>query len=150
MAEPFSVAASSFAVIGVADVVIRAGNQVYQFLTAIKDAPAEVENLQTAIHDNIVLVENSKSYLEKARQFSLPNSVTSTSLNKILPQFTSALNALNRELLLLLNLTKRYKGMSNVWGRIKFVFDEKRIQKSLQRLEMSKSSLKLALELINR
>ncbi|KAF7512839.1 hypothetical protein GJ744_011942 [Endocarpon pusillum] len=151
MAEPFSVAASSFAVVGLADVVIRAGNQVYQFLNAIKDAPAEVKKLQLSIHDNIALAENSKAYWEEARQLvALPNAAAITPLSKTLPQFKSALEALKRELSVLLILTKRYKGVPNIWGRVKFVFDDRKIQRSLQRLEALKSNLVIALVLVGK
>lgn len=151
MAELLSVTASSIAVVGLADLVIRAGKQVYQFLGAINDAPVEVESLGSSICDTILLVEDSKRYLEEVKQYTLsPSSASTTSLIKALPQFKSALATLEREMSALVVLIKRYKGTHRAWASVKFVFDERKIQRSLQKLETSKSSLVAALLLVGR
>lgn len=149
MIEPFSVAASSFAVVGVADVVLRAGKEVYQFLNAIKDAPAEVERLRQCIHDNALVVQESKRYWEELKQSASSISSSTTSLSQAFLQFISPLRSLDRELSALGSLVKRYKGVTS-WGRIKWVFDERKILKSLQKLEMSKSTLTALLVLVGR
>jgi hypothetical protein len=45
MSGCFEVAAGAFAVIGVADVAVRSGREVYEFLRDIADAPYEIERL---------------------------------------------------------------------------------------------------------
>jgi hypothetical protein len=151
MAELFSVVASSFAVVALADVVLRAGNKVYQFLNAINDAPAEVERLRCCIHDNNLLIEESKCYWEELKEsVSLASSSSTTTLRQALPQFTSALRTLDRGLSTLVTLAKRYDGVTKSWGKIKRVLDERKILKTLQRLEVSKSTLGVALMLVGR
>lgn len=149
MIEPFSVAASSFAVVGVADVVLRAGKEVYQFLNAIKDAPAEVESLRQRVHDNALVVQESKRYWEELKQSASSTSSSTTSLSQAFLQFISVLRGLDRELSTLGSLAKRHKGVTS-WGRIKWVFDERKILKSLQKLEVSKSTLIALLVLVGR
>lgn len=142
MADRLSVVANSFAAVGLADIMLRAGNQIYQFLIAIKDAPVEVENLKNSIHENIILVQYFKDYLEELKQLlSSPNPSTIMSLSKILPLFESVLKDLGDELSRLNDETKCYKRQSKILGNIRFVFDEQRIEKSLQRLEGLKLNL---------
>jgi len=144
------VAASSFAVVGPADVVLRAGKEVYQFLNAIADAPAEVETLRFCIHDTTLLVEESKRYWEELNDCVSSTSSSTTILNQALPQFKSALRTLSRELSALLTLAKRHNGITKSWGRLKFVLDERKILKTRQRLEVSRSALGVALMLVGR
>jgi hypothetical protein len=151
MAEPFSVATGSFAVIGLADVVLRAGKEFYQFLDTIKEAPTEVERLRYCIHDNTLLVEESKHYWQDLKDRApLTSSSSTTTLSRALPQFTSALRSLDRELSTLVTLVKRHDGITKSWGRIKWVLDERKILKSLQKLEISESTLLTALLLVGR
>jgi hypothetical protein len=150
MAEPFSLVASSFAVVGLADVVLRAGKECCQFLNAIKDAPTEVEQLQCSIHDNVLLVEDSKRYWEELKECASLTSSATTSLSRALPQFKSALRALDRELVALATLAKRHSVNIKSWGRIQWVLDERKILKSLQKFEISKSTLVAALVLVGR
>jgi hypothetical protein len=85
------VATSAFAVVGLADVVLRAGKEVYQFLEAITDAPAEVEKLRCCIHDTTLLVEESKRYWEESKNSISSTPSSTTNQNQALPQFKSAL-----------------------------------------------------------
>lgn len=55
MAELFSVAASSIAVVGLADVVLRSGKEICLFLSSIEDATEEVKRLQCSISDTALL-----------------------------------------------------------------------------------------------
>ncbi|KAF7513702.1 hypothetical protein GJ744_007753 [Endocarpon pusillum] len=151
MADPFSMAASCFAVVGLTDVVIRAGKEIYHHLIAITDAPAEVESLRCCIHDNLLLVKDLKLYWQDLRaSASLPPSATTPALNRALPLFRSALETLNRELTSLVALYECHDGITKTKGRFKWVLDEPRILKYLQRLESSKSTLVAALVLVGR
>jgi len=150
MTDPFSVATSSFAVVGLADVVLRASKEFCQFLSAIKDAPTEVERLRCCIYENTLLVEDSKRYWEELKDSASLTSSSATTLSQALPQFTSALKALGRELSALDTLAKRHNGIAKSWGKIKWVLDERKINKSLQRFEVSKSTLVAALVLVGR
>lgn len=150
MAEPFSVVASSFAVIGLIDVVLRSGKEVYNFLGAIQDAPTEVERLRCSIHDNSLLVEESKRYWDELKGSASSTSTSTTSLSQAVPQFTAALRTLDREFTALVTLAKRHDGITKSWARIKWVLDQRKISKILERLEVSKSTLGLGLMLVGR
>jgi hypothetical protein len=148
MAEPFSLVASSFAVVGLAYGVLWAGKECCQFLNAIKDAPIEVKQFQCSNHDNILLVEDSKRYWDDLKESASLTSSTTTALNRAFPQFKSSLRALDRELVAFATFTKRHNGNIKSWGRIKWVLDERKILKYLQKFEASKSTLVAALVLV--
>lgn len=60
--DPLSTAASAFAVIDAADVVLRASAEFVRFVNDIKDAPTEVKNLRIRLQETTLLVEVSKDY----------------------------------------------------------------------------------------
>ena len=151
MAEPFSLVASSFAVVGLADVVLRAGKEFCQFLSAIEGAPTEVETLRCSINDTTLLVEDVKRYGEELKQSAASlTSSAATTRSEILLQIKSALRTLERELSALVTFAKRHRRIHNPWGRLKWVLDEQKILKALQKLEASKSTLIAALVIAGR
>lgn len=148
MPDPFSIAASSFAVVGVADVVLRASVECYRFLSEIKDAPAEIDKLRLCIKENEELVRALKDYLNESRNPASTISASAVDLNLVLDRFGSSVRALQRELNTLVVLTKKYRGTTKTWGRIKWLLDERKICKTLERVERSKSTLSVALSLV--
>lgn len=150
MVDPFSVVASSFAVIGVADVVLRTSCEVCRFLSEIKDAPLEIENLRRCIHENTLLVHTSKQYMEALKDQASSESPSAADLSRAIGLFTSAIRALDRELGALVALSKRHCGARRSWGTVKWVLDQRKISNSLQKLEHSKSTLNNALVLAGR
>ncbi|KAI9888767.1 MAG: hypothetical protein M1814_006461 [Vezdaea aestivalis] len=149
MAEPFSLATGCFAVLGTADVVVRAGRRFHRFLCDIKDAPQAIERLKESVETNLTFVEESIKYLQDFKDnesFLYPEE---TDPSQVLNLFTPPIRALCRELTTLGDKAKKFQGPVKPWGRIKFVFDERNIQKSLARLECAKASLVVALLLVN-
>ncbi|KAI9881624.1 MAG: hypothetical protein M1830_000189 [Pleopsidium flavum] len=145
MAEAFSVATSSFAAIGLADVVIRVGKELYSFLAAIKVAPIEIRRLQSDLQDLKVVVSEVKYYWE---EFNLSSSLGNS--HSVPPSFISSLEGLREELLALAELATK-QGIVKRWaGKIKWVFEEREIAKSLTRLESHKAALNTALILVGR
>ena len=113
MADPASLSASVFAVLGFADVAIRAGNECCRFLSAIRDAPSRVQSLRHCVEETALLAESSKRYCA-----GLKSSSSATASDQVIAQFTSALRALNREFSALEALSKRYIGSTTSWGKI--------------------------------
>ena len=150
MTDPFSMAASSFAVVGVADVVLRASVELCRFLSEIKDAPAEVERLRDFVMENTLLVEHSKQFLEELKRRPPSASALDVNLSGALYLFTSAIRALRRELNALAILARKHNGSNKSWGRIKWVLDERKINKSFLAFETSKTTLNNALALVSR
>lgn len=144
MSGPFEIAAGAFAVVGVADVLIRSGRELYSFLQRIDDAPGDVRKLQQTVQEVVALVDASKSSLEQLAQH--PNASSS---DKVILSFRQALNSLERELKSLKTLVAKIKGTTKKWDRIKFALDQNRIAKAFQRLEHSKLSITAALTLGN-
>ena len=152
MSDLLSVSASAFAVVGLADVVLRTGRECCQFLCAIRDAPSEVRRLQNCVQETALLVHNSKKYCEelKVSTLSTQSSSCPPASNQVIALFTSASKGLKREYSALEIVAKRHNATAKTWGRIKWVLDERRLAKSLSRLEASKSSLVAALIFVGR
>ena len=145
MADPLSLAASAFAVAGVADLLLKYSVECCHFLSEIKDAPTEVQRLLTCLQENTLLIETSKHYLDELASSRCPST---PDLTRASHHFSSAIRALDRELAALVALTKKYKDSQKSWGKIKWVLDKQKINGSMRRLENSKATLTSALVLV--
>lgn len=148
MTDPFSIVASSFAVVGAADVVLRASVECCRFLSGIKDAPAEIAQLRVSIQENKKLIESLRKHLDELRDPASSISMSANDPISALDGFDSSFRALHRELNSLQKLAKRYSGVDRTWARVKWLLDERKIGRSLEKLERSKSMLGIALSLI--
>lgn len=148
MAEPFSTAASAFAVVGVVDVVLRASIECCRFLSKIKDAPAEIDRLRTCIKENTQLIETLKKHLDRLRDPTSSVVWSTTELSSTFDGFNSSVRALHRELNALQTLAKKHGSADTTWARVKWVLDGRKMSKSLEKLERSKSTLSVALSLV--
>ncbi|KAF2474987.1 uncharacterized protein BDR25DRAFT_255524, partial [Lindgomyces ingoldianus] len=148
MPDPLSIAASSFAVVGVADFVLRASIECCRFLSEIKDAPDEISRLQISIKENKQLVNALKTHLNDLRDPASLISFSAVELNQAFDGFNTSVRALKRELNNLLGLEKRHNGVDKTWGRVKWLLDERKVRKSLEKLEWSKSTLSVSLSLV--
>lgn len=59
MSGALETAAGAFAVVGVADVLVRTGRELYRFLRDVKDAPNEIAQLQDLIKETLLLHDAS-------------------------------------------------------------------------------------------
>lgn len=148
MPDPFSTAASSFAVVGAVDVVFRASVACRRFLSDIKDAPEEIDRLRTCITENTELFDNLKKYSADLQDPTSPMSSPHADLRQALNQLESAAKALQRELNSVGVLAKKFSGKDKTWTKVKFVLDGKKINKCLEKLERTKSTLTLVLSLV--
>ena len=144
MADPFSVLVG---LTGTVDVVLRAGIECYRFLAEIRDASDEIQRLQSCVGETRLVIESSRQYLQKLSDNLSPKLVLEAELNTAMLLFKSALSALKRELNSLISLVKKYTGTNRAWGKIKDVLDTRRVKRSLERLEGSRSMLTTALAL---
>lgn len=146
MADPLSVAASSFAAVGLADAVARVANDLYYFLNSVKSASTEIRRLRTYLQELESIVSEIKVYGEASKISSSPSIV-----HDVLPSFVSALGGLRDELWVLTDLVKVHDGPARKWvGKIKWVFEEKQITRSLKQIESHISALNTTLILIGR
>ncbi|KAF2125913.1 hypothetical protein P153DRAFT_348131 [Dothidotthia symphoricarpi CBS 119687] len=143
MSGAFELAAGAFAVVGVADVVIRTGRDLYSFLHDIADAPENISKLSERINETAILAGAARQCFQKLDHHAKP-------LNGPTASIESALKALKRELESLGKLLAKQKGSHKTWSKIKYALDERKIDKALESLERSKTLLANALILAGR
>ncbi|KAF3047942.1 hypothetical protein E8E11_008173 [Didymella keratinophila] len=136
MSGALEVAAGAFAVVGVVDVLVRTGRELYNFLRDIGDAPANAAILCETVAESILLAEASKRYLLQLQSHTQHAPIADTT-----GAFTSALKALDREIRSLKLLTIKCKGNKKRWSSIRYALSEQRIDKALSNMERSKSTL---------
>ena len=64
MSAGLEFAAGIFAIIGVAEVIVRTGREVHGFLRDISGAPEEIDRLCTTVKETTLLAETVKQILE--------------------------------------------------------------------------------------
>lgn len=139
------IAAGAFAVVGVADVLVRTGQDLYNFLRNIEDAPENAGRLCDSVSEAVLLAEASSKLLLRLKKRTQP--VANTKTAEIL---NVALKALDREVKSLKALIVKCKGNSKKWSNVRYALSEQRINKALGNLEHSKSLLTSALTLVDR
>lgn len=145
MSGALELAAGAFAIVGVADVAVRTGREVHSFLRNIVDAPEEINRLCTIVKEVAILAETAKQLLDKiAKQKQTDTTRQSISL------FEVALKSLNRELQNLRVLSARFRGGNSAWSRVRYVLDERKLNKAFENLERSKSLIGNALQVAGR
>ncbi|EAW18242.1 ankyrin repeat domain-containing protein [Aspergillus fischeri NRRL 181] len=92
--DPLSLTANLAAVIGLIDTICRIGKETYQLIAAVKNVPAEIQQLQVEMHEVEFLLENVHRYCDEY-QDRLP----SLSLQKTSPvmHIYSTLKSLEKE-----------------------------------------------------
>ncbi|KAH8704622.1 hypothetical protein GQ44DRAFT_508213 [Phaeosphaeriaceae sp. PMI808] len=141
MSEALGTAASAFAVVGVADILVRTGRELYSFLGAVADAPTDINRLRESIDESLLLYQTSKQCQRDftARAATIAKSNTARLLE-------TANRSLNRELQSLDLIVKKFKGPTT-WTRVKYVLSDAKVKKSIGGLENTKSLLISALTL---
>ena len=143
MSGALEIAAGALAVVGAADVVIRTGREVSNFILEVADAPKQLATLRKCLQEIEELARASKQCLDKLNaraQAPVPSWV--------IAPLDSSLKALKREILSLKLHLSKLKGTKKTWDRIKYVLDERKIDKALNSIEHSKTSLANALIMV--
>lgn len=136
MSGAFETAVGAFAVVGVADVVIRTGRELYRFFSDVAEAPAELQRLNESIRDTVQLVEALKKRA--------PTKVDAD----IVASVETAVKALDRELKSIKLSLAKFKGVKTTWSKIRFTLDDRKVAKALVNLERAKSLLGNSLTII--
>ena len=146
MADPLSLAAGSFAVVGVVDVVLRASVECCRFLSALKDAPEGIGRLQSSIETNKALVDSFEEHL--GGQQGLAAALSATHAEEALKLFESSVKSFDRELSTLKLLATKYAGKKKLWGSIKYHLDDRKVNQSLRNMENARGGLCAAFSLV--
>lgn len=136
--------AGLFAIVGVADVAVRASRDVYSIPRSIFGAPKEIDRLCTIVKEVAVLAETARQLLNETSTRNQEDSAHET-----VDLFGAALKSLNRELRNLRVLGKKFRGVNKTWARVRYVLDERKTNKALEDLERSKNPLASALHTTN-
>lgn len=143
MTAAFEIAAGALAVIGVADIALRTGREVYGLLHNIVDAPNDIRRLCDSVKEISQVVEISRECLETFFNQNRKSDAVIESLNAIL-------RSLNRELHSLRALSLQFGCSKARWNRVKYVLDKRKIGKSLDNIERSKTLLANAMTIVCR
>jgi hypothetical protein len=139
MSGAFELAAGSFAVVGVVDVILRSGREIYNFLNNVADAPEDIDRLRETVTDMLRLCQASKDLIR-----------SSTSAGRSAATLIdSATKSLDREVQTLRRIILKFKG-SKTWSRVKYVLDEAKVKKAMQSLAQANALLANALNLASR
>jgi hypothetical protein len=141
MSGAFEAAAGAFAVVGVADVLVRTGRELYSFLCDIADAPEDILRLRETIEEIMHLYQAARKCQEDLKYY-----ITSKAPDSALFSLESATKALNRELKNLSRMITKFKG-TKTWSRVKYVLSEAKVNKAIGNLEGAKALLGGALTL---
>jgi hypothetical protein len=114
MSGAFEVAAGAFAVVGVADVLVRTGRSLFSFLCDVADAPEELVRLREIIKEALHLY----TAVWKCREDD-KDRITSIAPGSAMISLESASKALNREVQSLKCLTAKFKD-TKTWTRVKY------------------------------
>lgn len=136
MSGALEVAAGAFAAVGVADVAVRTGREVYGFLRGVLDAPDDIKRICDLVEDTTSLAKTSQQCLENLTK--LDSAVNTLG---VVTSFELSLKSLNRELKSLQVMCSRFRGTTKTWSRIRYVLDERKVGKALENLERSKNLL---------
>lgn len=154
--DPISATANIAGVIGLVDFICRSGKALYAFLSAVKDAPREIAALQEELSsiENILLI--IRDYCsEKSQLFSSDQDAEPILSGEV----ATTLQALQFE------YSKLWNAAGDTWDyqsgkpgrqlrvlrkRLRWVFDEKKVSRSCQRLERLKMSLSICFSALGR
>lgn len=135
----FETVAGAFAVVGLADVIIRTARDLYNFLHMFKDSPEDISRLRETIMEITALLETVK-FCQRGLVADYKSDCPSTALPGSATTLKCATKALHRELQSLSTITSRFNG-TQTWGRLKYMLSEARVKKALQNLDRCKMSL---------
>lgn len=142
MSGALEVAAGAFAVVGVADVLLRTGRDLYDFLRDIEDAPNDLRRLCDVIQETLLLASASARCLQQLETRTQP-----TANQCVIDALRKARNALEREVKSVKTHTVKFKGNNRRWSNVRHVLNEQKIKKSVENLERAKTLMANALVL---
>ena len=138
-------ASNIVAFLGLADIILRAGSKLYDFIAAIKDAPQEIRDLQQDLNGVNLLLNELKEHWSGLSVVQ-PRSC----LNPLIDSCVSSLRIIYRDLDVLLTTTRKpdsSKRIASTWVKIKWVFEDKQVAKLIRSLKRHKLFLVTAVAL---
>lgn len=142
MPEPISTVAEAAAIVGLADVVCRAGRHLYKFFSEMKDAPNEVRLLRNELNRLDMVLGQIKTYAEQLVNSSFSDGRTLKDVVKACQlEFLSLEDNTNR--------ASQARGtFAKLEDRLMWVLGKEKTAQACQRLERCRMDLTLALQLV--
>ncbi|PKX98443.1 ankyrin repeat domain-containing protein [Aspergillus novofumigatus IBT 16806] len=151
--DPLSLTANLAAVIGLIDTICRIGKETYQLIAAVKNVPAEIQQLQVEMHEVEFLLENVHRYCDEYQ-----DRLSSMSLHKTSPvmHIYSTLKSLEKEYdniaaIVAKNLdvesSRTKQKLKMMGGRVKLVLGGK-LERSFRNLDRCKRQLSMNLQVL--
>ena len=150
MAEVLGLAASSLAVVGTADVVLKLGFHLCQFIRDTKDAPKDMRSLCGCIEDNMQLVMAAKECLYDLQNGNQPTMGSVTDSGEAFSVIASAIEVLKHEVGSLDAIVQKQNRKGPLLGRFRWALKKQAVRRSLEKLESAKSLLMNGLGLAGR
>lgn len=135
MAEILGVVAGGVGIAGFAAQIISSVQQIQDFWSSIRDAPADIKSLL----DELTLLSEMLDDIDIDEQ-TMRGQVVATKAARYCQTAAKSIDAVVRDLADGLQMTKGRKQ----WAAVKAVLKEKRMARSLQQLERAKAMLILA------
>ena len=151
MADSVSTIVNLSAILGLADVLCRAGKELFIFFTAIKDASKDIRNVAEELQQFIALLASVKTAVEQREASALAkdDELSWSGVIKALKGCQIELSELS--LFVAKSRPNQQFGKAmNFVHKVKWVLDEKKLIQSCQRLERRKLTLITALTVIGR
>ena len=145
MAEVLGVVASGISVGSLAIQIIASVQQVLDFWSTIRDAP---ENVRSLLKELKLLGHLLSEFDRDSEEAQL--STTRPIINEATESCQIALDNINRVLIDLERGLQSTRGRIRQWTALKAAMKDKRMEKSLARLERAKSMLNLAYQCYNK
>lgn len=153
MADPFSSLANAAAVIGLADMLCRAGKDLYLFFSAVRAASRDIQNMLEELRQLQVIVTSVQTL---ATNYVNSPFAGDDGLRLSLSAIAEALKGCQVEFTFLKDLTdkagakQQSRAGNSLATKVKWVLDGNKITQSCQKLERLKNSLSNALSVAGR
>ena len=129
--------------LGLADIILRAGLKIYDFIATIHDAPQEIRNLQHELNGVTLLLSELKDHwseLSTVQGWSCPTSLMDSCI--------SSLRIIHQDLDILVTSARKHdspKRIASTWAKVEWAFGYKQVVKLTRSLERHKLFLVAAL-----
>lgn len=137
-AEPFSLAANVFAVVGAADVVFRSAIELSRLLSRMKSSMTTLSSIMDSLEGLTLALQETRAWAETFKQSDLAQGAGRVAPSELLPILDKCNKVLNE-----LTVRAKYFLEGNWYNRITFTWNEADIRQSSQLLENFKSTLTL-------
>jgi hypothetical protein len=131
-------------VIGMADVAIRAGRELYAFVSTAKNASKEMKKLGDSLRHLEFFVKATKDHFQSlhCNQFSI------STYEQLVTDAATSLEAIRQEILAIATpffTVNSHDKPIRTWQKIKWALNDKRVSQLVQSLESHKMTLAIAL-----